>query len=106
MHKDRAFHRTGYLFSRSMRYRRCLEDSQLVIVLVLGLKRNLYSSLAAAQKGVKAIIENNGSSLDLEPFSAQLTRLDDMDHLDLTIAEERRRIEFAFCTISGKMFGK
>ena len=37
----------------------------LPIVLVPGLKSNLFSSSAAAKKGVKAIIEENGSFLDL-----------------------------------------
>ena len=43
-----------------------------------GLKRNLFSSLVAAQKGVETVIEKNGSSFDLGRFSVQLTRLDDM----------------------------
>ena len=30
------------------------------------------------------------SSLDLGPFSVQLTRLDDMDHLDLKVAKKSR----------------
>ena len=34
-------------------------------ILVLGLKRNLFSSSAVAKKGVKTVIEKNGSSLDL-----------------------------------------
>ena len=62
--------------------------------------------MAAAQKYVKIIIEKIGSSFDLESFSVQLIRLDDMDHLDLTVARENRRIESALCTISGKTLGK
>ena len=46
------------------------------------------------------------SSLDLGPFSVQLTRFDSMDHLDLTIAKESGRAESALWAISGKTFGK
>ena len=68
---------------------------KLPIVLMPGLlKRNLFSSLVAAQKGVKTVIENNGSSIDLGPFSVQLIRFDnDMDYLDLTIAKESRKTQ-------------
>ena len=79
---------------------------RLPIVLVSGLKRNLSFILAAAQKGVKTVIENNGSSLDLERFNIQLTRLDNMDYFGLTIAKQNKRTEFALCEISGKTFGK
>ena len=44
---------------------------ELSIVLVPGLKRNIFSTSAAALKGVKTIIENSGLSLDLEAFSVQ-----------------------------------
>ena len=47
--------------------------------------------LAAAKKGVKTIIEQKGSSLDLGVSSVQLTRLDSLEYLDLTIAKESRR---------------
>ena len=70
-------------------------------MLVPGLKRNLFSSSAAAQESVKAIIENNSSSLDLGVFSVQLTRLDKLDDLVLTIAKKSERTESALCTISG-----
>ena len=63
---------------------------ELLKVVVPGLRRNLFSSLAAAQTGVKTIIENNGSSLDLGAFSGLLTRLDNMDHLDVSIAKKSR----------------
>ena len=63
-----------------------------ILVLVPRLKRNLLSSSAAAKKGVKTIIEQKGSSLDLGAFSVQLTRLDSsMKYLYLTIAEESKR---------------
>ena len=48
-----------------------LRKIKLLIVVVLALKRNLISCLAAAQKGGKTAIETNVSSLDLEPFRAQ-----------------------------------
>ena len=83
-----------------------LRTVQLPIVLVPGLKRNLFSSSAAAKKGVKTIIEQKGSSLDLGAFRVQLPRLDSMEYLDLTIAQESRRTESAICTISGKIFCK
>ena len=51
-----------------------LRTVKLPIVLVPGLKRNLLSSSAAAKKGVRTIIKQKGSSLDLGAFSVQLTR--------------------------------
>ena len=56
-----------------------LRTVKLPIVLVIGLKRNLFSSSAAPQNVVKTVVEKNGSSLDLGPFSVQLTRLDNME---------------------------
>ena len=82
------------------------DELKLPIVLVPGLRSIVFSSSAAAQKGIKTVIVKNGSSLDLGPFSVQLTRFDSMDHLDLTIAKESRRAESALCAISGKIFGK
>ena len=35
-----------------------------------------------------------------------MTRFDKIDHLDLIIAKQSRRIEYTLCTISGKTFGK
>ena len=46
-----------------------LRTVKLLIVLVPGLKGNLFLSSAAAQKCGKTIIENNGLSLGLGPFS-------------------------------------
>ena len=46
---------------------------KLPIVLVPGLKRNLFSASAAAQKDVTPVTEKSGSSLHLGPFSVQLT---------------------------------
>ena len=79
-----------------------LRTVKLPMVLVPGLKINLFSSLAAANKGVKAIIEQKGSYLDLGAFSVQLTRLNIMAYLDLTAAKESGRTESALCAISGK----
>ena len=63
---------------------------KLPIALVSGLERNMFSSSAAAEKGVKTIIEQKGSSLDVRFFSVQLTRLDSMEYLDLQLAKESR----------------
>ena len=83
-----------------------LRTVKLSIVLVQGFERNIFPSLAAAEKGVKTTIEMNGSSLDLGAFGVQLTRLDSMDYLDLTIAKESRRTEAALCAMLGKNIGK
>ena len=64
-----------------------LRTVKMSIVLVRGLKRNLFSSSAATKKGVKTIIERNCSSLDVGDFSVQLTPLDSMNYLDLTFAK-------------------
>ena len=58
-----------------------LRTVKFPIVLVSGFKRNLFSGSAAAKKGVKAVFERNGSSLNekngsslnLRAFSVQLT---------------------------------
>ena len=83
-----------------------LRKVRMPIILVSRLKRNLLSSLTAAQKSVKTVIEKNRSFLSLGPFSVQLTRLGDMDHRDLTIVKQNRKIESTLCTISGKTFRK
>ena len=64
-----------------------LRTVKLPIVLVPGLKRNLFSSSAASQKGVKTIIEKSSSSLELGSFSVQLTRFKNIHHFNLTIAK-------------------
>ena len=64
-----------------------LRTVKFPIVLVPDLKRALFSSLTAAQKGVKTIIKKNGSSLDLGPFGIQLTRLDSINHFVLAITK-------------------
>ena len=56
---------------------------KLPIVLVPGLGRNLFSTALAAQKSVKTIFTKAGSIVDLPLFSIQLTRSDNLDHLDL-----------------------
>ena len=38
---------------------------KLPIVLVPGLKRNIFSSASATQKGIETVIAKNGSYLDL-----------------------------------------
>ena len=79
---------------------------KLPLVLVPGLKRNIFSTALAAQKGVKTIFTKAGSIVDLGLFSLQLTRSDDLDHLDLAISNESKRTWSACCAISGKAFGK
>ena len=69
-----------------------------------GLKIYLFSSSAAAKKGVRTTIEQKGSSLDLGAFGVQLSRLDSMEYVDLTSVKERT--ESALCAISGKTFRK
>ena len=76
------------------------------IVLVPGSKSNLFFTLVAARKGLTTNIEKSGSSLDLGSFSVQLTRLDSIDHLDLTLAKESNESESTVCAISEKTFGK
>ena len=67
------------------------------MVLMPGLKRNIFPSSVAAKKAVNPIIEQKGSSLDYRAFSFQLTRLDSMEYLDLTIAKkvEEQNLLFA-----------
>ena len=60
----------------------------------------------AGQKGVKITITKAGSIVDLGLFSIQLTRSDNLDHLDLAISKGSKRTESACCAISGKSFGK
>ena len=67
-----------------------LQKVKLPIVLVPGLKRNLFSGLIAGRKRVKAVIENSGSFRDLGPLRFQLIRLYNMDPLYMTIAKQRR----------------
>ena len=83
-----------------------LRTVKLPIALVPGLKRNLFSTSAAAKKDVETIIEPKGSSLDLGAFSVQLTRMDSMEYLDLTIVKESRQTRSVLCATSGKTFRK
>ena len=71
-----------------------------------GSGRNLFSTALAAQKGVNTIFTKAGSIVHLGLFSMQLTRSDNLDHLDLAISKERKRTESACCAISGKTFSK
>ena len=75
---------------------------KLPIVLVPGLDRNLFSTAMAAQKDVKTITTRAGPIVDLGLFSIQLTRSDNLDHLDLAISKESKRTESASCAISEK----
>ncbi|CAN0279405.1 unnamed protein product, partial [Ascophyllum nodosum] len=79
---------------------------KLPIVLVPGLGRNLFSTAMAAQRGVKTIITKAGFIVDLGLFSIQLSRSDNLDHLDMAISKGSKRTESACCAISGKSFGK
>ena len=75
------------------------------IAFVLGLERNLFSTALAAQKCVQTIFTKAGFIVDLGLFSFQLTRSDNLDLLDLAIAQESKRKESACCAISGNAFG-
>ena len=79
---------------------------KLPIVLVPGLGRNLFSTAMAAQKGVKTVFTKAGSIVDLDLFSIQLMRPDNLDHLDLSISKESKRTESTCCAMSGKLFSK
>ena len=83
-------HRTGYLIGRSMRYRRCLEDDRIAdsIINNIWFEEESTFQFGRSSKSIKTITENNGSSLDLGPFSAKLTQLGNMHHLDLTIEKK------------------
>ena len=50
------------------------------------------------------MIAKNASYLDLDPCCIQLTRSDNINHLDLVAAKESRT-ESTFCAILGKTFG-
>ena len=76
-----------YLTSGITRYRRRLDEYQPAQSAVAWFKENLFPVWQQLKKVFKSIIEKNGSSLDLAVFSVQLTRLDNMDHLDLTNAK-------------------
>ena len=60
----------------------------------------------AAPKGVKTEFPKTGSIVDLGLFSIQLTRLDNLDHLDLANSKESKRRESTCCAVSGKSFSK
>ena len=75
-----------------------------IIVLVQWLKKNMFSALAAVQKGVKVVIAKGGSILDLGSFSSQLKRTNNFDNFDLAITKESKRTELACCAVWGKTF--
>ena len=62
----------------------------------------MFSTSAAAKKGVQTIVGQNGSSLDLGAFGAQLTPLESMYYLDLITAKENRSTESALCATQEK----
>ena len=55
---------------------------------------------------IKNGLTNAGSIVALGLFSIQLTRSDNLDHLDLAISKESKRTESTCCAVSGKAFGK
>ena len=79
---------------------------KLPILFMPGLGRNPLSIALAAQKGAKTIFPKAGSIADLGLFSIQLTRLDNLDHLELAISKESKPTVSACCAISGKAFGE
>ena len=70
-----------------------------------GIEEELFSSVAAAQKGAKTVIARGVSHLDFEPFSVPLGKSDHVDHLDLTRAKESKRTESVLSAVSGKTLG-
>ena len=65
-----------------------LREVELPVVLVPGLKKNIFpSTTAAAQKVVKILIAQSASHVYFKPFRVQTTRSSSIDHLDLTIAK-------------------
>ena len=60
----------------------------LSVVLVAGLSIDPFSSVAIAQKGVKTVTTKSSSYLGLGLYCVQLTRFDNMDHLDVAIAKK------------------
>ena len=74
---------------------------KLPVVLFPRLKRNLFFSVATAQKDVKNVITKNGPHLNIGSFSVQLSRSDVLNHLDLVIAKESKRTEPPLCAVFG-----
>ena len=68
-------------------------------------EKSIFYSFGSS-KGVKTIFTKAGCIVDLRLFSLQLTRSDDLDHLDLGIAKGSKQPESACCAISEKTFGK
>ena len=78
----------------------------LLVVLVPGLKRNLFSyCVAVADKGVESITFKQGSFLDLGTFSVLLTRSENRNHLHVNITTESKRTETALKALSGQVLG-
>ena len=75
---------------------------KLQVVLVPGLIMNIFSSPAAAQKDVKAMIAKNGLYLGLGQCCVQLIRFDSMDHIDLTIAKTIEEQSLLFVQLQEK----
>ena len=63
----------------------------LPVVLVPESRMHLFSSVPADQKDDMIVITKSGPYLGLGSFSVQLSRYDNMDHLDLAIAKERTK---------------
>ena len=79
-----VWHSTGYSMVVVRDTHDFCRTVKLPIVLVPGLGRNLFSTAMAAQKGVKTVFTKTDSIVDLGLFSIQLTRSDNLGHLDLT----------------------
>ena len=66
------------------------------------MKGVFFSSIEAAQKGVKTVATKGGYILDLGSFSMKLTRSNNLGHLDVAITKQNKRPESACCAISGR----
>ena len=53
-----------------------------------------------------SLSELGSSIVDRGLFSIQLTRSDNLDHLDLASSKESKRTESACCAISGQVFSE
>ena len=95
-----VLHRAFYCFSTQCA--RCLENSQTAGSTFSGIKEELFSSVAAAQNGVKPVTTKGGSILDLDPSSFQSRGSNNLDHLDLAIVKGSKRTKRYFALFQGK----
>ena len=68
-----------------------------------GSEVNRFSIVPTTQNGVKTVITTGGSFLDLGLFSVQLSRYDNVDHLNLANVKESLTTESELSAVSGMM---